>query len=214
MASPASEEMKSRARKLLALAGDPSAAPGEAENAREAAFRLMREAAITEADLSEGEVREFVIHTLRMPRVGRIWWASILNRLANLSGCVTYLIPRGRGAAMDAHVVGTSGSVQSVLSMWESVRAQAKGTSERYAAGYHSGIVEVIRKVVPDHSTHGSTALVSIAGEAKAWYESGRRVSRRKDYPRSGTDRESLRGYRDGGQVDLHGGKAIEGGGR
>lgn len=194
-------KLKSKARKLLALAGDSSAAPGEAENAREAAYRLMREAAITEADLRGEDASDFVVRSTRLPRVGRVWWSAIMTSLCDVVGATHYVAFRGTGRSTEGLVVGTASQADSVLAMWEAVRQQAKGSCPDYVRGYASGVHESVRRV--RRSTYTSGALVTLSESAKEWFEKDRKIGKQRPVSDPGFTREALRGYRDGGRVSL-----------
>lgn len=194
-------ELKSKARKLLALAGDSSAAPGEAENAREAAFRLMREAAITEADLREAGPAEFVVRSTRLPRVGRVWWSAIMTSLCEVVGASHYVTLMGRGRATEGLVVGTASQADAVLAMWEAVRKQSQGSSRDYVRGYAAGVGETARRART--ATRASNALVTAGEAAKEWFEKDREIGKPRPVHDPGFTREALRGYRDGGKVSL-----------
>jgi hypothetical protein len=202
-------EMVAKARKLLALAGDPSASPGEAENAREAAYRLMRQAAIDEAALLGDETPEFVVREYRIPRIGAGWWHAAISALSRVAGVKLYQRMDGRGRAPVQVMVGTPSSVERLVEMSDAViRQAAKPRSVAYVQGYVSGVCEVARRV--EWQSY-SRVLATTTQRIAEWFERDKLITKPKPLPPEiKYNRDVLLGYRDGGKVSLDPQKPLE----
>jgi len=89
------ESVMRRLKKLLALATDPAAAPGEAENAMRMAQKLMVAHAITDGAIASSEIDQFRYQSTKA-KTPPPWEGGLLSTLAKAFGSRCYWEP-GRG---------------------------------------------------------------------------------------------------------------------
>lgn len=89
------ESVMRRLKKLLALAMDPAAAPGEAENAMRMAQKLMATHQITDGAIASSEIDEFRYQSTKAVTPPP-WEGALLSTLARAFGSRCYWEP-GRG---------------------------------------------------------------------------------------------------------------------
>lgn len=88
----ADEGTMRRIKKLMTLAMDPAATPGESENALRMAQNLMKKYGVTDGKIASSEIDEFVYQSTKA-KVPPAWEGALLSQLSLAFGCRNYWSP-------------------------------------------------------------------------------------------------------------------------
>ena len=213
----AMNKIKQRIKKLLTLAGDPSAEPGEITNAMKAARKLMIESGISRDDLEDAEF-------IRLPveGIGRklsTWEAGIISVAINLVGYVQ-AYQEGSSVVFYGPKAGVEQAAETYRLLRDTIHATAmllygswfRGDGALYAQGYSVGLHEAHQKC-NDQLHEEDTAIVlqderkqrQVKARARAWLNREANIkvrnrSRKRNGARRGNLNAFLTGREDGRQ--------------
>jgi hypothetical protein len=133
------ENVMRRLKKLLAMAMDSRANPGEAENAMRMAQKLMAAHNITDGALAASEVDEFAYESSKGD-VPNPWESALLHLLARAFGCKHYWVP-GFGYRKPGyrnfghwHVVAEKAKLELIRYAFDVVRRQMLSERSKFVA--------------------------------------------------------------------------------
>ena len=135
--TPADEGTMRRLKKLLALAMDSAAAPGEAENAMRMAQNLMRKHGVTDGAIASSEIDEFKYQSSKA-KSPPPWEAKLLAQLSRAFGSRCYWDP-GRGPKGYRekgywHVLAHKPQLEMIQYAFDVLRRQLIASRSKYVA--------------------------------------------------------------------------------
>ena len=166
--------MKDKIRKLLALASDPNAAPGERDNASRMAAKLMAKHDIELADLKEDELKaEFDLTTGEAPgcRPGKknatevppwiriiAWGVKVFTRTRATHGRgVVYF----KGPREDVELAQWLHTML-VQGCYNSSKGRSQSEAAAYRGGYASALQQRLKDMAKDRDTEDATEGTSL----------------------------------------------------
>lgn len=136
-AEAASDSVLRRLKKLLTLAADPAATPGEAENAMRMAQNLMAKYGVSDKELAQSEVGEFMFKSTKAV-TPPVWESDLMWALAAAFGAkLLWYAGRGvRGARDKGHfvVLAPKHNLEMMKYGFEILRAQLVKQRAAYVA--------------------------------------------------------------------------------
>lgn len=219
LTNAADEGTMRRLKKLLALAMDSAAAPGEAENAMRMAQNLMRKHAITDGAIASSEIDEFTYASTKAVKPPP-WEGRLLSELARAFGSRHYWNPGTgpRGYRIKGHwtVLAHKPQLEMISYAFDVLRRQLMSARSKHVAAlpeywsrprkadegdaFGLAFVDALAKKISDYADQDAAITKALADRVQS-ETGGHKVHTRNP---SATDASRQAGAAAGAQANLH----------